>query len=175
MARAYTTIAAIALCAFICLLIPISAKDYTVGDNSGWGQGFDYSQWTQGKTLVVGDSLVFNYDSSLHTLYEVSSADYDGCSSKKYLNTDTSSGATTIPLKTAGTHYFICGTTSHCMSGMKMSVSVSAAGSPTTPSPSTTTPSTTSTTTSTTGSFANSLQAPIIGGAIVAAAVALFA
>ncbi|CAN6480083.1 unnamed protein product [Victoria cruziana] len=166
MAVAWTTVAAIALYALVCLVIPISAKQYTVGDDSGWDQGYDYSQWTQGKTFVVGDSLVFNYG-SLHSVYEVPSADYASCSSTNAVSTD-SSGSTTIPLKAAGAHYFICGTLSHCMNGMKMSVTVSKAGSPTTPSPSTTTTTATATNT-------GSLQAPAIGGAVLAALAALFA
>ena len=43
------------------------------------------------------------------------------------------SGATTIPLKTAGTHYFICGVVGHCSGGMKLAVTVTG-GSSTTPS-----------------------------------------
>ncbi|MCH82238.1 blue copper protein [Trifolium medium] len=37
-----------------------------------------------------------------------------------------SSGATTIPLKKAGKHYFICDVPGHCTGGMKRSVKVKA-------------------------------------------------
>ncbi|WVY90264.1 hypothetical protein V8G54_035778 [Vigna mungo] len=37
-----------------------------------------------------------------------------------------SSGATTITLKTAGTHYFICAAPGHCQGGMKLAVKVKA-------------------------------------------------
>lgn len=86
--------------------------------------------------------IVFNYGSG-HTVDEVSASDYNTCTTGNALTTD-SSGASTITLKTAGTHYFICGVVGHCGNGMKLAVTVTA-GSPTTPSGSTssgTTPAT---------------------------------
>ncbi|XP_028105246.1 blue copper protein-like [Camellia sinensis] len=99
---------------------------------------------------------MFNYGSG-HTVDEVSGSDYKSCTVGNAINTD-SSGSTSIPLKATGTRYFICGVVGHCGSGMKLSVTVTAAsttapsGSPpstTTPSPTTTTPSTPTTTPST--------------------------
>ncbi|XP_015072281.1 blue copper protein [Solanum pennellii] len=143
---------------FMCCVVPSLAKVYTVGDSSGWGLGVDYTTWASGTTLNVGDSLVFNYPSG-HTVDEVSSSDYSSCTTGNSITSD-SSGATTIPLKTAGTHYFICGVTGHCSGGMKLAVTVAAAGGSggggggaTTPSTGTTTP-TTGTTTPTTGTTA---------------------
>lgn len=71
---------------------------------------------------------VFNYGSG-HTVDEVSGSDYKSCTTGNSITSD-SSGATTIPLKTAGTHYFICGVVGHCGMGMKLSVTVGS-GSPT--------------------------------------------
>ncbi|KAG1366553.1 blue copper protein, partial [Cocos nucifera] len=121
-----------------------SATDYTVGDTSGWTSGVDYSTWTSGKSFAVGDSLVFNYASGAHTVTEVSSSDYDSCSSSNAISND-SNGPTTIQLKTPGTHYYICTIPGHCSGGMKLAVTVgsSASGSPATP---TRTPPTTTTT-----------------------------
>ncbi|GMN35237.1 hypothetical protein TIFTF001_005167 [Ficus carica] len=80
--------------------------------------------------------IVFNYGSS-HTVDEVSATDYSACSVGNAINSD-SSGATTIPLKTAGTHYFVCGVPSHCGNGMKLAVTVKAGdGSSATPTPDT--------------------------------------
>lgn len=73
---------------------------------------------------------VFNYAGGAHTVDEVSAADYAACSSSKALSSD-SAGTTTVTLKTAGKHYFICGVAGHCSSGMKLVVDVAAA----TPSP----------------------------------------
>ncbi|KAJ6843376.1 putative blue copper protein [Iris pallida] len=120
-----------------------SATDHTVGGSTGWANGVDYSTWTSGKTFAVGDNLVFNYAGGAHSVSEVSAGDYKACSTSNSISSD-SSGATTIPLKTAGAHYFICGIPGHCSGGMKLSVSVSgpSSSSPGSTTPSSTTPST---------------------------------
>ncbi|KAK3030185.1 hypothetical protein RJ639_039662, partial [Escallonia herrerae] len=134
----------------LCAAVPSLATVYTVGDSAGWALSVDYTTWTSGKTFSVGDSLVFNYGSS-HTVDEVSASDYSSCTVGNSISTD-NTGSTTIPLKTAGTHYFICGVIGHCGGGMKLSVPVTAAatspsGSSTTPPSSTTSPAPPSTTT----------------------------
>lgn len=105
-------------------VVPSMATVYKVGDAAGWGLGVDYGTWATGKTFIVGDSLVFNYGSS-HNMAEVSSSDYTACSVGNAVVD--SSGTTTISLKTAGTHYFICGVIGHCSGGMKLAVPVTAA------------------------------------------------
>ncbi|CAL1390289.1 unnamed protein product [Linum trigynum] len=170
------------------------ATTYTVGDTSGWAIGADYTTWTAGKSFKVGDSLVFNYPGG-HTVDEVSASDYKTCTVGNALNSD-NSGATTVPLKTAGTHYFICGVVGHCGGGMKLAVTVAAAaagGGSATPTTSpasgggadttTTSPATPAATASTTpnrqaSNFPDSSEAadnvaPLFGAVIVAAAVAL--
>ncbi|KAJ0981427.1 hypothetical protein J5N97_009682 [Dioscorea zingiberensis] len=157
MAAGFSSILLFALLLVSCLSLG-SSTDYTVGDTNGWSNGVDYSSWTSGKTFAVGDSLAFNYAPGVHTVAEVSSSDYDSCSTSNAINTD-SSGTTTVALKTSGTRYFICGVPGHCSNGMKLSVTVagSSNSTPSTPtSPSTTTPATTitppsSTTPTTTG------------------------
>ncbi|KAL0366380.1 UNVERIFIED_CONTAM: Blue copper protein [Sesamum radiatum] len=138
--------------AVICCRIPaVPAAVYTVGDSSGWAMGGDYGSWTTDKTFAVGDTLVFNYAPG-HTVDEVSANDYKTCTTGNSLSSD-SSGATSITLKSAGSHYFICGVPGHCSGGMKLAVTVAAAassGGSTGASPSagtTTSPSTTPTTT----------------------------
>ncbi|XP_030528690.1 blue copper protein-like [Rhodamnia argentea] len=167
------------LCATLVLnlVVPSLATVYTVGDTTGWVTGMDYTTWTSGKTFLVGDSLVFNYGGG-HSVDEVTRSDYGTCTIGTAINTD-SSGATTIPLKTAGTHYFICGAAGHCSSGMKLAVSVKAGSSPaaTTPSASggspaaTTTsspPSTTKTPTTTTPTTTTSSSTPVAKSGSVA-------
>ncbi|XP_016462724.2 blue copper protein [Nicotiana tabacum] len=133
---------------FICCVVPSLATVYTVGDSAGWAMGVDYSTWATGKTFNVGDSLVFNYPSG-HTVDEVSASDYQSCTAGNAITSD-KSGATTISLKTAGTHYFTCGAMGHCSGGMKLAVTVAAAGGggggSTTPSSGTTTQSSGTTT-----------------------------
>ena len=56
---------------------------------------------------------------------EVKEKDYKSCTTGNSVSTD-SSGATTIALKTAGTHYFICAAPGHCTGGMKLAITVKA-------------------------------------------------
>ncbi|XP_022759478.1 uclacyanin-3-like [Durio zibethinus] len=119
------------------------AVQYTVGDSTGWTTTGDYTTWVQGKTFTVGDTLLFNYDSS-HSLDEVTQSDYDNCNSGNALKTH-SDGNTVITLSNTGPMYFICPTVGHCAGGMKLAVNVVAASGntpPTTSPPSgSTTPS----------------------------------
>lgn len=96
---------------------------------------------------------MFNYATS-HTVDEVSSSDYSSCSAGNAISSD-STGATTIPLKTAGTHYFICGVVSHCSNGMKLSVTVKSGGGSSTAPSSDTSPSGGSTSSGTGSSTVN--------------------
>lgn len=137
----------------LCLAVPTLATVYTVGDTSGWASGVDYTTWSSTKTFAVGDSLLFNYGGS-HSVDEVSSSDYSSCSTSNTLSSD-SSGATTVALKTAGAHYFICGTPGHCSNGMKLSVTVAASTPSGTPPASGTPPPTT-----TNGTSSNSPPPP---------------
>ncbi|KAL4649445.1 hypothetical protein ACB092_01G014300 [Castanea dentata] len=151
----------------LCMVAPSLATVYTVGDTNGWVTNYDYTSWTSGKTFVVGDSLAFNYASG-HSVDEVSSSDYSTCTAGNSLSSD-SSGATTIPLKTAGTRYFICGVVGHCGSGMKVAVTVAkastttpAAGTPTTNTSTTPTTTTPATTTTSTNSSSGTILSPIV-------------
>ncbi|XP_059454573.1 blue copper protein-like [Corylus avellana] len=178
------------VCALMLLLgmiVPSLATVHTVGDSGGWALGVDYSTWTSGKTFAVGDSLVFKYSSG-HSVDEVSGSDYSSCSLGNSISTD-SSGSTTIPLKTAGSHYFICSIVGHCGSGMKLTVTVakaSTAAAPAAPSgtpssggntaitpPAGTTTPTTTTTTSTHSSSGASLS-PIMAVVSVATFLAFW-
>ncbi|XP_052190887.1 blue copper protein-like isoform X2 [Diospyros lotus] len=94
----------------VCSAVPSLATVYAVGDLTGWTMGVDYSAWTTGKTFMLGDTLV-------------SRSDYKTCTVGNSITTD-NSGSTTIALKTAGTHYYICGVIGHCGSGMKLAVTV---------------------------------------------------
>ncbi|KAG5052578.1 hypothetical protein AAZX31_02G195700 [Glycine max] len=112
------------LCLAMNMALPTGAATHTVGDTSGWALGVDYSTWASGLKFKVGDSLVFNYGTG-HTVDEVKESDYKSCTMGNSLSTD-SSGATTITLKTAGTHYFMCAAPGHCDGGMKLAVKVKA-------------------------------------------------
>ena len=62
----------------------------------------------------------------MHTVAEVSSADYSACSASNSLQSYSDQN-TKIALTAPGTRYFICGTAGHCSGGMKLAVKVSAA------------------------------------------------
>ncbi|WVZ81946.1 hypothetical protein U9M48_029269 [Paspalum notatum var. saurae] len=123
-----------ALLLLVCCVSVAAATKYTVGDASGWTTTGDYATWASGKKFKVGDTLVFNYAGGSHTVDEVSASDYAACSSSKALSSD-SAGSTTVTLKTAGKHYFICGVAGHCSSGMKLVVDVAKAVAAPAPAP----------------------------------------
>ncbi|CAH8359017.1 unnamed protein product [Eruca vesicaria subsp. sativa] len=110
------------------------AVTYTVGDVNGWASGVNYTVWLTGKTFRVGDVLEFKYG-PVHSVDVVNKAEYDTCDSSSATENH-SDGDTKIELKTVGTKYFICPTPGHCISGMKLAVTVIAsASSPATPPP----------------------------------------
>ena len=82
---------------------------------------------------------VFNYAGGAHNVAEVSAADYASFSAANALSSD-GSGATTVALKSAGKHYFICGVPGHCSAGMKLAVTAgdSSPGTPAAGTPPTT-------------------------------------
>ncbi|XP_077235103.1 mavicyanin-like [Tasmannia lanceolata] len=122
------------LLVFLFVIPAAYATTYMVGGTSGWALGVNYTNWAAGETFHVGDSLMFIYGNT-HTVDEVSSSDYNSCSSSNTISTAVS-GNTSIALSAMGSRYFICGTTGHCPGGMKLEVTVSAATGPTS-SPST--------------------------------------
>ncbi|XP_011074212.1 blue copper protein [Sesamum indicum] len=174
-------IAIMVVLAVICCGIPaVPAAVYTVGDSSGWAMGGDYGSWATDKTFAVGDTLVFNYAPG-HTVDEVSANDYKTCTTGNSLSSD-SSGATSITLKSAGSHYFICGVPGHCSGGMKLAITVAAAASSggstgASPSGTTTSPSTTTSPASPTGvttPTAGTLNQPSSSAALSPAVAAFF-
>uniref|UniRef100_A0A0A9I214 Uncharacterized protein n=1 Tax=Arundo donax TaxID=35708 RepID=A0A0A9I214_ARUDO len=122
------TLRALLLAALLVAVVPASAKDYTVGDSSGWKPGVDYTAWAKGKTFNAGDTLSFQYNAA-HSVLEVSEADHSACSASNPLRSHRDQ-STTIPLTKPGTRYFICGATGHCAAGMKLAITVSGGGAP---------------------------------------------
>lgn len=73
---------------------------------------------------------------------EVSQSDYNSCTAGNALNVY-SGGQNTVPLRKSGPMYFMCPSFGHCGGGMKLSITVAAASTPTTPATPTATPPTT--------------------------------
>ncbi|XP_040991313.1 stellacyanin-like [Juglans microcarpa x Juglans regia] len=109
----------------------VYGAQHVVGGSAGWSQTADYSTWAAGETFLVGDTLVFNYDST-HKVDEVSQSDYTSCNSGNAIASH-QGGSTTINLSSPGSKYFICPSSGHCSMGMKLAVNVVATS--TTPSP----------------------------------------
>ncbi|KAM0895926.1 hypothetical protein ACQ4PT_023573 [Festuca glaucescens] len=78
MASQQVLILAAAAIAAAILLAPASAVVFTVGDAAGWSLKYP-ATWTEGKTFVVGDSLMFMYPSDKHNVMEVTGADFKAC------------------------------------------------------------------------------------------------
>ncbi|KVH91921.1 basic blue protein-like [Cynara cardunculus var. scolymus] len=102
----------------------ISAKEYIVGDESGWTLDFDYQTWAKDKVFFVGDTLVFNYASGAHTVVKVNGTGFQQCIVSPAIGTLTS-GRDVVPLQTAGRKWYICGVGKHCESkNMKLVITV---------------------------------------------------
>ncbi|CAH9128739.1 unnamed protein product [Cuscuta epithymum] len=128
------TIVVVLVLSILCNGVPSLGTTFNVGGSDGWGLTGDYKSWSKGKTFKVGDTLVFKYPDG-HTVNEVSESDYNSCTAANSITSD-SSGTTTVALKTAGNHYFICSSAGHCANGMKLAVNVvKDSGSPTPSSP----------------------------------------
>ncbi|KAJ9539776.1 hypothetical protein OSB04_026282 [Centaurea solstitialis] len=106
----------------LCFVFRCRATTYIVGDNSGWDISTDVDSWAQDKHFVVGDVLVFQYDSS-HSVAEVNQHSYQRCNTTNVLQPG-STGNTTFALTKPGDRYFVCGNKLHCYAGMKLHVVV---------------------------------------------------
>ncbi|TVT98679.1 hypothetical protein EJB05_56011, partial [Eragrostis curvula] len=100
---------------------PASAKDYTVGDSTGWTTGVDYTAWTKGKTFHVGDTLCKDTQMPVPVQCDPfgdggERGGHGACSASNPLRSHKDQ-STTIALTNPGTRYFICGTTGHCAAG----------------------------------------------------------
>ncbi|MQL80421.1 hypothetical protein Taro_012847, partial [Colocasia esculenta] len=120
--------------------VPALAANYDID----WSNAADYSSWASGKSIQTGDTVTFKYG-VLHSVYEVSQADYAACGVSNSINSY-SDGNTVITLDKPGTRYFVCGALGHCGLGMKIAIPISAASTtPSTPAAAGSTPVTPST------------------------------
>ncbi|KAH9609088.1 hypothetical protein KSS87_021848 [Heliosperma pusillum] len=119
-----------------------SAKQHEVGGSPGWDESTDYDTWAKSQTFKVGDTLVFKYATGIHDVVELGSeSEYKKCDINNAANSF-NGGSNVVKLDKVGTRYFTCGTSGHCIAGMKLMVNVVAAdssppsSSPPSPSPS---------------------------------------
>jgi len=110
--------------AIVAVALPSTlAKNWTVGDNLGWGYQANYAEWASANTFYVGDNLIFNYAKGSHDVVKVNGTEFQQCIASTG-DLTLSSGADVITLATAGIHWYICGFTGHCLGGMKLVVTV---------------------------------------------------
>ncbi|KAK8564383.1 hypothetical protein V6N13_005388 [Hibiscus sabdariffa] len=110
--------AAVLLCLLLSRLEFAQAATYTVGGAGGWT--FNTAGWPKGKRFKAGDTLVFNYNPSIHNVVAVNKAGYDSCSTPKGAKVYRS-GKDQVKLA-KGQNYFICNFAGHCQAGMKIAV-----------------------------------------------------
>ncbi|KAL6286233.1 hypothetical protein ACE6H2_010623 [Prunus campanulata] len=127
---------------------------HVVGDSLGWTipqSGQQYVTWASDNKFVVGDILIFNFATNAHDVQQVPKASFDSCSSDNAIGSSITTGPANVSLTSAGDNYFICTYGTHCQSGQKLAITVSAAApgaSPSAPTsappppPATTTPTT---------------------------------
>ncbi|RWR73364.1 umecyanin-like protein [Cinnamomum micranthum f. kanehirae] len=127
---------------------------HVVGDSTGWrvpsGAQF-YSNWANGQTFRVGDTLTFNFGVGQHDVAQVTKTNFDSCGTSNTIGSVIRTSPANIVLNSTGNFYFICTFSGHCNAGQKVDINVV--------SSSTTTPST-----PTTGSSLNPSPAPTAGG-----------
>ncbi|KAK8567859.1 hypothetical protein V6N13_105806 [Hibiscus sabdariffa] len=110
--------ATVLLCLLSLHIESARSATFTVGGNSGWT--FNAAGWTKGKRFRAGDTLVFNYNPSIHNVVAVNRAGYGACKAPKAAKV-LSSGKDQIKLR-KGQNYFICNYIGHCQAGMKIAV-----------------------------------------------------
>ncbi|KAE8664658.1 Basic blue protein [Hibiscus syriacus] len=110
--------AAVLLCLLLSHLELAQAATYTVGGAGGWT--FNTVGWTKGKRFKAGDTLVFNYNPSIHNVVAVNKFGYSSCTTPKGAKVFRS-GKDRIKLA-KGQNFFICNFVGHCQSGMKIAV-----------------------------------------------------
>ncbi|XP_074575704.1 mavicyanin-like [Curcuma longa] len=138
MAKAATSLslAGLILVAANLALAVSAATTHTVGGNSGWtipSGANDYSDWASTQTFAVGDTLVFNFASGVHDVIEVPRASFNSCSTANQIGSTFTTSPATVPITTAGMHYYICGFSGHCTAGQRLAITVTASSSSASP------------------------------------------
>ncbi|PSS24389.1 Mavicyanin like [Actinidia chinensis var. chinensis] len=89
------------------------AREFWVGDGSGWTKDFDYQAWAKDKMFYVGDKLVFKYTEGDHNVFKVNGTVFKDCTIPPP-NGALTSGNDVITLMTPGKKWYICGIGNHC-------------------------------------------------------------
>ncbi|XP_059669093.1 mavicyanin-like [Cornus florida] len=102
------------------------ALQHIVGD-SAWSipsTPHFYTNWSSSHSFCVGDTLLFDFESELHNVMQVSAREYESCTADYAFRTFTS-GPATVPLIEKGVFYFVCSFSNYCTLGQKVTITVS--------------------------------------------------
>ncbi|XP_062187963.1 basic blue protein-like [Phragmites australis] len=133
--RQVLLLAAAAVVAVACLPALASGVQWKVGDEGGWRAKFNETNWADGKTFTVGDTLLFTYTKGDHTVIQVGGDDFRACNLQANHLGAWYDGSDAVPLDKPGKMWFICDKPNHCNNGMKLVVDVLDAAAPTPTSP----------------------------------------
>ncbi|ONI16637.1 hypothetical protein PRUPE_3G112300 [Prunus persica] len=130
---------------FVAVFVQCVAAQTThvVGDSLGWAipqSGQQYVTWASANKFAVGDILTFNFATNEHDVQQVPKASFDSCSWDKVIGSSIRTGPANVTLTSAGDNYFICTYGTHCQSGQKLAITVSAAAPGASPSAPTSAP-----------------------------------
>ncbi|CAJ1944576.1 unnamed protein product [Sphenostylis stenocarpa] len=106
--------------------------EHVVGGTSGWiippqGPSF-YASFAASTTFRVNDTLVFKFRTGAHNVVTLSKKHFESCEVSEIMESFSTSPAI-ITLNRTGDFYFACTFPTHCSSGQKLSVHVTAGGS----------------------------------------------
>ncbi|BBN68573.1 blue-copper-binding protein [Prunus dulcis] len=116
---------------------------HVVGDSLGWAipqSGQQYVTWASANKFAVGDILIFHFATNEHDVQQVPKASFDSCNSDNAIGSSIRTGPANVMLTSAGDNYFICTYGTHCQSGQKLAITVSAAAPGASPSAPTSAP-----------------------------------
>ncbi|KMZ73402.1 hypothetical protein ZOSMA_14G01670 [Zostera marina] len=104
-----------------------AAVEHIVG-NSTWtipASNSYYNDWARNTTFLVGDDLVFKFETGFYDMIQVSREEYEGC---RYENPYRSFviGPAKITFREEGTFYYLCSFGNYCSLGMNFYVYVQA-------------------------------------------------
>ncbi|KAJ8751854.1 hypothetical protein K2173_026052 [Erythroxylum novogranatense] len=129
MAGVGRSLAACSVVVLLFLLLGFSeARDLLVGGRTdAWkipsSQSESLTQWAQRLRFVVGDSLLWKYDSQKDSVLEVTKDAYDSCNTTSPIQ-EYKDDNTKVKLDRPGPFYFISGAEGHCGKGQKLIVVV---------------------------------------------------
>ncbi|XP_044949114.1 blue copper protein 1a-like [Hordeum vulgare subsp. vulgare] len=106
--------------------------EHMVGDDKGWTLNFNYTVWADTKQFVVGDTLVFKYNSAAHNVVEVGGPDFLSCTQPANAVV-WATGEDRVTLDKAGRKWFFCAVGQHCQNGMKLKITILESAAPSNP------------------------------------------